>query len=242
MAAGIVIHALAAEQDIRKMGGLRQADAAHVLGVPDRLARARRHLPVRRASSRRTRSSPRRWTHGAYGYVLWVVGARRHVPDGPLHVPAALHRLLGRAERVRARALPRAEERRRRRRRWQCRSACSPSLSVDRRLDPVVAVLASRRRRGWRPSRSRSSSPRATGRRRSRRPRGRARTRRDRRGVAAVRRQAPRRPAVGVWQRLLEHKLYFDEAYDAVVLPARGLARARARRGRRAARDRGRHA
>ena len=62
MAAGIVIHALADEQDIRKMGGLRRLMPRTYLAFLDRLARARRHLPVCRASSRRTRSSPRRWT------------------------------------------------------------------------------------------------------------------------------------------------------------------------------------
>ena len=46
LAAGLVIHHLAGEQDIRRMGGLRQADAEDVPGVPRRLARARRHPAV----------------------------------------------------------------------------------------------------------------------------------------------------------------------------------------------------
>ena len=65
LAAGIVIHALAGEQDIRKMGGLRQADAADVSGLPDR--RRSRWSGSRRspASSRRTRSSRPRSTTAA---------------------------------------------------------------------------------------------------------------------------------------------------------------------------------
>ena len=42
LGAGIVIHALAGEQDIRKMGGLPEADAEDVVGDADRRARARR--------------------------------------------------------------------------------------------------------------------------------------------------------------------------------------------------------
>ena len=48
LAAGIVIHALAGEQDIRKMARPREADAAHDDRLPGRLARARRHPAVRR--------------------------------------------------------------------------------------------------------------------------------------------------------------------------------------------------
>ena len=40
LAAGIVIHALVGEQDMRKMGGLRAVPAEDVLGVP-RSARSR---------------------------------------------------------------------------------------------------------------------------------------------------------------------------------------------------------
>ena len=48
LAAGIAIHAITGEQDIRKLAGHRQADAVHEDHVPDRLARARRHPAVRR--------------------------------------------------------------------------------------------------------------------------------------------------------------------------------------------------
>ena len=48
LAAGIVIHALAGEQDIRRMGGLGEGAAAHADGLPGRRARARRHPAVRR--------------------------------------------------------------------------------------------------------------------------------------------------------------------------------------------------
>ena len=48
LAAGIMIHALAGEQDIRRMGGLGQGAAVHARRVPDRRARARRHPAVLR--------------------------------------------------------------------------------------------------------------------------------------------------------------------------------------------------
>ena len=47
LAAGVIIHALTDEQDIRKMGGLRHADAVHVRRLPGRRALARRHPAVR---------------------------------------------------------------------------------------------------------------------------------------------------------------------------------------------------
>ena len=84
------------------------ADAPHVPGVPDRLARARRHLPVRRLL---LEGPDPCGCAGQRCLRLRPLGRRpgRHVPHGPLHVPAALPRLLGRAEPVRARALPCAE-------------------------------------------------------------------------------------------------------------------------------------
>ena len=48
LAAGIVIHAVAGEQDIRKLAGVGKLMPQDPRAVPRRLARARRHLPVRR--------------------------------------------------------------------------------------------------------------------------------------------------------------------------------------------------
>jgi NADH-quinone oxidoreductase subunit L len=73
MAAGIVIHALAAEQDIRKMGGLRQlmprtylafaVGALALVGLPPFAGFFSKDSILAAAMDR-----------GTYGYVLWVVG------------------------------------------------------------------------------------------------------------------------------------------------------------------------
>ena len=66
LAAGIVIHHLANEQDIRKMGGLRKrcrGRTSRSWSARSRSSASRRS----RASSRRTRSSPRRWPPAATG-------------------------------------------------------------------------------------------------------------------------------------------------------------------------------
>jgi NADH-quinone oxidoreductase subunit L len=73
MAAGIVIHALAAEQDMRKMGGLRQlmprtywafvVGALALVGVPP-FAGFFSKDSILAASM----------DHGAFGYVLWIAG------------------------------------------------------------------------------------------------------------------------------------------------------------------------
>ena len=60
LGSGAVIHALHGEQDIRRMGGLKQGAADHLLDVPDRRARHRRRAAPVRASSARTRSSTAR--------------------------------------------------------------------------------------------------------------------------------------------------------------------------------------
>ena len=92
LAAGLVIHALAHEQDIRKMGGIGRLMPWTRLGLLRRRARARRHPRVlglllegpdhrRRAARELVRRD------------LLGRGADRHVPDGPLHVPPVLHRV-----------------------------------------------------------------------------------------------------------------------------------------------------
>jgi NADH-quinone oxidoreductase subunit L len=73
MAAGILIHALAAEQDIRKMGGLRQlmprtywafvVGALALVGVPPFAGFFSKDSILAAAMD-----------HGVYGYVLWVAG------------------------------------------------------------------------------------------------------------------------------------------------------------------------
>ena len=92
LAAGVVIHALAGEQDIRRMGGLGARAALDVPLLPRRRARARRDPAVRRLllegrdpRERRERGRTR----------LDALGLRRgrRLPDGPLHVPARLRRL-----------------------------------------------------------------------------------------------------------------------------------------------------
>jgi len=73
MAGGIVIHALAAEQDMRKMGGLRQLmprtywafliGALALVGIPPFAGFFSKDSILAAAMD-----------HGAYGYVLWVAG------------------------------------------------------------------------------------------------------------------------------------------------------------------------
>jgi NADH-quinone oxidoreductase subunit L len=73
MAAGIVIHALAAEQDIRKMGGLRQlmprTYAAFLVGSFALVG----IFPFAGFFSKDSILAAA-MDHGAYGYVLWIVG------------------------------------------------------------------------------------------------------------------------------------------------------------------------
>ena len=75
LAAGSVIIAMHHEQDMRKMGGLQEIHADHLLDVPDRRAGADRLSRLRRDSFPRTRSSMRctsRIASGA-GYAYFCV-------------------------------------------------------------------------------------------------------------------------------------------------------------------------
>ena len=107
MAAGVIIHALAGEQDIRNMRGIGTLDAVDEVGVPRRRARARRPAAVLRllleGSDHRRRAARslvrRRARAGRFG---------RRVPHRPVHVPSLLHRLPRQAERVRRGTPPRA--------------------------------------------------------------------------------------------------------------------------------------
>ena len=95
LAAGIVIHALTGEQDLRKMGGLRTSDAADLLGVPDRVAGARRDAAVLRVLLEGL--DPRRGPRERRLVRLPPVGRGhgRHLPDRALRVPDAVHGFWG---------------------------------------------------------------------------------------------------------------------------------------------------
>ena len=147
LAAGIVIHALAGEQDMRNMGGLRDAlprtywfmliGALALAGIfpfagfwskDSILASALVSGPLRRRALRRRPG--------------------RRVPDRPLHVPDDLPRLARRAVAVRTRAPARHEPRRgavldvlRRSRRSRC-SRSSAAGPDGRDLAPVVRLAA----------------------------------------------------------------------------------------------------
>ena len=225
LAAGIVIHALAGEQDMRKMGGLRTLMPMTYWFFVVGGARARRASRRSPASSRRTRSSPRHsraapsasssgprgssacsspalYTFRMLFLVFWGEPSRwcASTPSRRNQGGAARDVLAGR----RARGALR-----------------------DRRLDPVRATSGRR-------SRTSSHRPR---RRSSRRP-GRRRWSRASSascsGSAASRaawafygaRRAPV-PRVPQAQRALERKLWFDDLYDALFYrPAVWLAKA----------------
>jgi NADH-quinone oxidoreductase subunit L len=227
MAAGIVIHAVAAEQDMRKMGGLRQLmprtywafviGALALVGIPPFAGFFSKDPIVSSAMA-----------SGAYGYVLWVVALVGAFLTGLYtfrmlflvfwgepsafvreHFHALKNDVVGVSMGATVGVLA-------------VLSVIGGWLQwvpfwdpVDTWLDTVAEPLVSPS--NWQEA---VSSILAVG-------LGIAGI-----GVAWVFYGAKRRvvPRSAFWQRLLEHKLYFDEAYDALFYrPAVWLARALSR-------------
>ncbi len=108
LGSGAVIHALAGEQDIRRMGGLQEGAAGHLLDVPDRsagdLGRAAAVGVLQQG--RDSLAKLLRRAHAGLGR-----GGGRVAPDGDLHVPARVPDVSRRAARRRT-ACGRRESRR----------------------------------------------------------------------------------------------------------------------------------
>ena len=224
LAAGIVIHAVAGEQDMRNMGGLRRflprtrfmflIGALALVGMPPLSGFWSKDAILASALA-----------DGWYGRLLLVAGLAGRVPDRPLHVPDVLHRLRGRRLAVRPRARPHARAR---------RGAVLDDLDRggphrprgDRRLDPdpgrweLLERLARPGRRAARRA-ERAAGLRDVGGLGGDRARGHRRRLGDLRHASAC---ASRRPRSSV--DLFEHKFYFDEAYDwGFYRPAVAIAR-----------------
>ena len=86
LGSGSVIHAVHEEQDMRRMGGLREEDPADLPDDADRLDRDRRASRRSPASSARTRSSARRSSTASSGSGRSGSFVAAH--DRVLHVPA----------------------------------------------------------------------------------------------------------------------------------------------------------
>ena len=114
LGAGAVILAMHHEQDIDKMGGLRQQIPRTHRCVPASACSRSRASRCSRASSRRTRSCSRpTWrTHVPGHAALYAIGARDGGAHRLLHVPALLPHVLRREPRRRARCTSTSTSRR----------------------------------------------------------------------------------------------------------------------------------
>ena len=207
------------------MGGLRQLMPRTYLRVPHRLARAGRASSRSRASSRRTRSLPPRWTAGAYGYVLWVAGLAGTFLTG-LYTFRLLFLVFWGEPSAFVREHFHALK----------RDVVGISMAVPVAIlavlsivggwiqwapfwDPITTWLRASRRADW--------SARELAGVGVVRTRAAVRHRRDVRRLALLRRRAGTPcPRFAFAQRVLEHKFYFDELYDAIFYrPAVWLAK-----------------
>ena len=178
LSAGVIIHHLGGEQDIRRMGGLRKVmpfthaaflvGALALAGIP----------PLSGFWSKDGIISSALADGGALGYTLVVLGLARRAADGRLHLPALLPRLPRAAVGSRRRALRRARARGRRRAR-RARPRRGAAVDADpgrrahrarrdrrpgrdpRRLGAVPRLDRQRRRAARVPDRRRRSTRRA---------------------------------------------------------------------------------
>ena len=231
LSAGVIIHHLAGEQDIRQMGGLRKMmpfttllfliGALALVGIPPLSGFWSKDGII--SSALADRRHPR------------LHAVRPRVARGPPHRRVHLQALLPRLPRAAVRARARARRRSRIGPRARSRGRAGPRRPRPRR---GPAVDADPRRRSHRPRRDRrlrrhsrrlGAVPDLDRRRRraARRAdvapglrhelhRGRARRARNLARLVGVPGRARDRPPTGAARRVLAHKLYFDELYDAV--------------------------
>ena len=95
LGSGAVIHALHGEQDLRHMGGLQERAAGHVLDVPRSATLAIAGVPLLSGFFSKDEILGKTFASGHT--MLWAVGVAHGVPDGDVHVPAAVSGLLRRA-------------------------------------------------------------------------------------------------------------------------------------------------